>query len=238
MNFHWRGRKKSTPKRGRHYRVSGRDGPQTSLCSILRPASLCSSLYRSSSRWPMPWVTTLWQMHAYHPRLSTWSSLLLLQNIRRKQATSVKIITREHTTDSTCVVPRPSIFQRYQESLPFVPDPVLQEYLTEDLAYKANMSLAWDWHTYTSQRFPTSRRLEDIQRGQEGKVNQDSQQLSFFFSNMGNLLRHPGMGPRTMKWLGQRTIQMHMSSPTFFQLWARNWAHIRAMCESASINKE
>ena len=41
-----------------------------------------------------------------------------IANIRRKQATGVQIVTSERTTDSKYVVPRPSLFQRYQKVFP------------------------------------------------------------------------------------------------------------------------
>ncbi len=54
------------------------------------------------------------------------------------------------------------------------------------------------------------------------------------FSIFGCLLRQPGMGSRKMIWMSTT----HPEAPRMsqiFQLWARNWGHIRAACESSCL---
>ena len=73
------------------------------------------------------------------------------------------MVTRERTTHSKYVVPPPSSYVRYRESLPMLPDPVLQDYLKEDLAYLENKDLAKQWPRYSSMKHHTSRAQEYIQ---------------------------------------------------------------------------
>ena len=47
---------------------------------------------------------------------------------RSKRAEGFQFVTHERTTDNKYVVPPPSTYVRYQESLPTVPDSLLQDY--------------------------------------------------------------------------------------------------------------
>ena len=49
--------------------------------------------------------------------------------LRDKKTAGIPIVTRERVTNNIYVVPPPSNYVRYRESLPMVPDPVLQDYL-------------------------------------------------------------------------------------------------------------
>ena len=70
-------------------------------------------------------------------------------NMSREKAPGFQLVTREFTTESKFVVPLPSSYIPYQESLPMIPDPVLQYYLKEDLAYKANKEPARQSQEYS-----------------------------------------------------------------------------------------
>ena len=65
-----------------------------------------------------------------------------IANIRNKRAAGFQIVTRERTTDSKYRVPPLSSYIRYRESLPMVPDRVLQEFLQEVLTDWENKDLA------------------------------------------------------------------------------------------------
>ena len=56
------------------------------------------------------------------------------------------MVTRERATRSKYLVPPPSSYVRYRESLPMLPDPVLQDYLKENLTFSENKALAKEWH--------------------------------------------------------------------------------------------
>ena len=51
-----------------------------------------------------------------------------IANIRNKRAAGIPLVARERTTYSKYVAPSPSSYVRYRESLPILPDPVLQDY--------------------------------------------------------------------------------------------------------------
>ena len=63
-----------------------------------------------------------------------------IANIRNKRAAGFQIVTRERTTNGKYRVPPPSRYVLYRESLPMVPDPVLQDYLKQDLTYWETMT--------------------------------------------------------------------------------------------------
>ena len=79
---------------------------------------------------------------------------------------------REHTTDSKHVVPPPSTYAWYRESLPMLSDPVLQDYCKEELVYAENKELAKQWEKVivnaTSFKAPTIA----ISAGKEPKCDQ------------------------------------------------------------------
>ena len=87
---------------------------------------------------------------------------------------------------------------------------------------------------YSSQKHPTIRPLEQIRSGQELSVNQSTLQLSGFFPNFGNLLRRPGLGTRETTWHKSSDPDAYEVS-RFFPVWARDWALVRATCESGGI---
>ena len=64
-------------------------------------------------------------------------------------------------------------------------DPVLQDYLKEDLTYSENKELAKQWQQYSSMKHPSSRPQEQIQRGQDLNVNQTTAQLNFCLPTSG-----------------------------------------------------
>ena len=72
--------------------------------------------------------------------------LVAIANIRSKLAEGIPMVTRERTTYSKYVVPPPSSYVRYRESLPMLPDPVLQDYLKENLTFSENKAFAKEWH--------------------------------------------------------------------------------------------
>ena len=90
------------------------------------------------------------------------------------------------------------------------------------------------WQTYTEKKHPSSRDLDSVMSGHDMNIHATSTQLSFFFSNFGCLLRQPGMGNRKTTWLSTT----HPEAPRMsqiVQLWARNWGHIRATCETSCL---
>ena len=89
---------------------------------------------------------------------------LAVATIRSKRAEGIQFITRERTTDNKYVVPPPSTYVRYRESLPMLPDPVLQANLKEDLTYSENKELAKKWQRYSSMKKPTNRLQEKSTR--------------------------------------------------------------------------
>ena len=99
-------------------------------------------------------------------------------------------------------------------------DPVLQDYMKEDLTYSENKELAKQWQQYSSKKHPTRRPLEQIGNGPELNVHQSTFQLSFFFSNFGNLLRRPGLGKRKMTWFKSNDPDAYEMSQVF-QVWAQ-----------------
>ena len=52
-----------------------------------------------------------------------------------QQTAGIPVVTRERITDNKYVVTPPSSYVRYRESLPMVPDPVLQDYLKDNITY-------------------------------------------------------------------------------------------------------
>ena len=62
--------------------------------------------------------------------------------LRDKTSAGIPIVTRERVTDIKYIAPPPSSYARYRDIFPMVPDPVLQDYLKEDLTYRAHTSLA------------------------------------------------------------------------------------------------
>ena len=126
------------------------------------------------------------------PKVGELNLPVAVATIRSKRAEGFQFVTRERTTDSKYVVPPPSSYVRYRESLPMLPDPVLQDYLKEDLTYSENEELAKQLQKYSSMKHPSSHTQDQIQQGQDLNVNQTTSQLSFLFSNFGHLLRRPG----------------------------------------------
>ena len=61
-----------------------------------------------------------------------------IANIRSKLVAGIPLVTRERTTYSKYVVRPPSSYVCYRESLPILPDPLLQDYLAEDLSFSEN----------------------------------------------------------------------------------------------------
>ena len=59
--------------------------------------------------------------------------------------------------------------------------------MKEDLAYKENKGLARQWQEYSARKPLSSRTLESVPVGHLANLNQDSLQLLFVFSNVGNL---------------------------------------------------
>ena len=54
---------------------------------------------------------------------------------RRMQSEGRTLVTRERTTGSMLSPPYHSSYVKFEESIPMVPDPVLRDYLKEDLTY-------------------------------------------------------------------------------------------------------
>ena len=67
--------------------------------------------------------------------------------MRSTRAAGFHVVTRERTSDSK-FTPLSS-YVRYLEGAPMVFDPVLQDYLKEDLTYKENKGLARQWQEYS-----------------------------------------------------------------------------------------
>ena len=123
---------------------------------------------------------------------------IAIANIRSKLSASIPLVTRARTTYNTYVVPPPSNYVRYNESLPMLPNPVLHRLSKEDRTFSGNKALSKKWHKYSSRKHPMSREQEKNQKGQDLYVNLTTLQTSFFLSNLGNLLRRPGLGKRKM----------------------------------------
>ena len=119
-----------------------------------------------------------------------------------------------------------------------IPDPALQDYLKKDMTYTENKALAKDWHKYSYKKQPTSREQEAIQQGHDLTANMTSLQFNFFFSNRGNLLRRPGLGQRNKMWDTATDPEPYYEMSQVVHMWARNWAHIRATCESGGLTQE
>ena len=94
-----------------------------------------------------------------------------IANIRSKRVVGILLVTRERTTYIKYVVRPPSSYVRYPESLPILPDPVLQDYLKEDLTFAENKPLVKQWQKYSQRIHSTSREPEEIQRRQDLNVN-------------------------------------------------------------------
>ena len=77
-----------------------------------------------------------------------------------------------------------------------VPDQVLRDYLNESLTYSEYRDLAHLWQKYTEKKHPSSRDLDSVMAGHDLNNHAKTAQLSLFFSNVGCLLRQPGMGNR------------------------------------------
>ena len=75
------------------------------------------------------------------------------------------------------------------------------------------------------------------QQGQDLNVNLTTFQLSFFLSNLGKLIRRPGLGKRKMMWYKSTDPDAYEMSQVF-QLWARSWVHATATCKSGGLTKE
>ena len=94
--------------------------------------------------------------------LGAWASptamdlkiLVAVAKARNMQAEDRKLVTRERTTDSKFLVPLPSSYVRYQESILIIPDSVLQDYLKKDLTYSDYKELANTVATVSIQETP------------------------------------------------------------------------------------
>ena len=78
------------------------------------------------------------------------------------------------------------------------PNPVIQEFLTEELNYFASPEVARGWMNYSAGNVPSSRDREDMFQGQAQGISQSSLHVSSLCTNLGNLLRRPGLGNRKM----------------------------------------
>ena len=117
------------------------------------------------------------------------------------------------------------------------PDPVLRDNLNESLTYSEYRDIAHLWQKYTEKKHPSSRDLDSVMAGHDMNIHAQSAHVSFSFSNFGCLLRQLGMGSR------KNDLVVYYSSRSttdvsIVQLWARNWGHIRATCESSCLTRQ
>jgi hypothetical protein len=68
---------------------------------------------------------------------------------RNMQTEGRTLVTRERTTGSMLSPPFPSCYIKLGESIPMVPDPVLRDYLKEDLTYSEYRDCGYRLQKYT-----------------------------------------------------------------------------------------
>ena len=68
-----------------------------------------------------------------------------------------------------------------------VPDPVLRDYLNQDLTYSDNRDIAFARQKYTEKNHPSSRELSYVLEGHSTNSHAKSAHLSIFFANFGSL---------------------------------------------------
>ena len=61
------------------------------------------------------------------------------------QAEGRTLVTRERSTSGALIPPFPTRYVKNAESIPMVPDPVLRDYLNENLTYSEYRDLAHLW---------------------------------------------------------------------------------------------
>jgi hypothetical protein len=78
---------------------------------------------------------------------------------------------------------------KFEESTPIIEDPIFRAYLTRDLTFSETISsgLTQSWHNYSSKIFPSSREEDSVNLGLQEGIKSNSLQLSFLFSNLGNI---------------------------------------------------